>query len=113
MRRLKRFTNNTYKFNIIWQSRKFKTLFKLKDKIQHKANVIYRGTSNANSEISYIGETKQIAEARWKQHENPSHDSAPSKYLIENADDSFTWEILCRASDSNFKRKIHEAYLQI
>ena len=45
----------------------------------YKANVIYRGTSISNPEITYKGESKLNAEIRWKQH--PTHDSAPSKHL--------------------------------
>ena len=66
----------------------------MKDQIKH--NVIYRGTSIKNPEVSYVGETKQIAEARWEQHENPCHDSAP-------------WEVLSGSSANWLKRRIHEA----
>ena len=82
--KLKAFTGNQFSFCIIWQSKKIKTLFKVKDPVIHKANVIYRGTSNINPDITYIGETKQVAEKRWQQHEDPSHDSAPSKHLTNN-----------------------------
>ena len=93
----------------MWQSRKIKTLFKIKDDIKHKANVIYKGTSTNNPEETYIGETKLIAEERWKQHENPNHDSAPSKYLRENTNDTLCWVILSISSSNEQKRKIHEA----
>ena len=109
LEKLKEFTDKDIAFGIIWQSRKIKTLFQVKDKIRHKANVIYKGTSNTNPEISYIGETKLVAQVRWKQHENPNHDSAPSKYLTQHIEDSFTWEILSSSSVSGYKRKIHEA----
>ena len=107
--KLKAFTGNQFRFSIIWQSKKIKTLFKVKDPVIHKANLIYRGTSNINPEITYIGETKQIAEKRWQQHEDPSHDSAPSKHLTNNTEDKFTWEILSGSSSNWFKRRIHEA----
>ena len=81
----------------------------MKDPVKHKANVIYRGTSEENPEISYVGETKLIAEARWNQHENPSHDSAPSKYLTNHTEDTLSWEILTGSSTNWLKRKIHEA----
>ena len=55
------------------------TLFMINDVIKHKANAIYQETSKNKLEISYIGITNLIAEERWKQHEDLSHDSAPSK----------------------------------
>ncbi len=58
---------------------------------------------------SYIGETKQIAEERWKQHENPAHDSAPLKYLQENPNNHFSWEVLSTSLSNLLKRQIHEA----
>ena len=107
--KLRQFTNNKFNFRILWQSRKVKTLFKIKDDIKHKAKVIYKGTSNINPSISYIGETAQIAKQRWNQHEDPKHLSAPSKYLKEHENDTFTWEVLTTSSDNWRKRKIHEA----
>ena len=109
LEKLKKFTGQDFTFTILWQSKKIKTLFKVKDPIKHKSNVIYKGTSSNDAEVSYIGETKLIAQSRWNQHENPSHDSAPSKYLTEHTDDTFTWEILSGSSTNAFKRKIHEA----
>ena len=81
----------------------------MKDQIKHRANVIYRGTSIKNPEVSYVGETKLVAEARWEQHENPCHDSAPSKYLQNNTEDKLTWEVLSGSSANWLKRRIHEA----
>ena len=107
--KIREFTQNKLRFNILWQSKKIKTLFKIKDKITHQANAIYRGTSVTNPEIKYIGETSQITTMRWDQHEDHTHDSAVSKYLRENPDDSFTWEILTTSSANWLKRKIHEA----
>ena len=107
--KLNGFTGKKFKFTIVWQTRKVKTLFNLKDKIKYKANVIYRGTVESKPEISYIGETKLIAETRWGQHENPKHDSAPSQYLRSNVGQKFTWEILTTSSSDCNKRKIQEA----
>ena len=75
----------------------------------HRANVIYRGISQENPGDSYIGETKQIVDERWKQHEDPSHDSAPSRHLREHQTDRFTWSVLTSSSQNWLKRKIHEA----
>ena len=77
--------------------------------MKRKANVIYQGTNKNNPEESYIGETKQIVEERWKQHEDPAHESAPSKHLRNNETDSFTWSVVTLSSQNWLKRKIHEA----
>ena len=60
-------------------------------------------------DTSYIGETKLIVETRWRQHQDPKHDSAPSHYLRENPQQIFNWEILSISSSDTNKRKIHEA----
>ena len=107
--KLKEFTGKNFAFTIVWQTRKIKTLFSIKDKVKHKANVIYKGTSKTKPEVTYIGETVLIAESRWKQHENPNHNSAPSKFLRDNANDQFIWEVICTSTCNHTKRKIHEA----
>lgn len=109
LEKLKEFTGNKFKLGIVWQTKKIKTLCKLKDDVKHKANVIYKGTSIDNPEQSYIGETRLIAEERWTQHEDPNHNSAPSKYLNENPGDRLEWEIISSSSSNAFRRKIHEA----
>ena len=107
--KLQEFTGNDYRFSILWQMRKIKTLFKLKDEVLHKADVVYRGTSANNPEESYVGETSLISTSRFEQHEDPSHNSAPSKFLQENPGDRFQWEVLSTSSSNWLKRKIHEA----
>ena len=109
LNKIKELTQNKLRFNILWQSKKLKTLFKVKDKIVHQANAIYKGTSVGNPDVTYIGETSQITTLRWNQHEDPTHDSAVANYLRENPEDSFTWEILTTSSANWLKRKIHEA----
>ena len=109
LKRLHEFTENKFTFMIIWQSRKIKTLFPLKDKVKYKANVIYIGTVATALDQTYIGETKLIAEKRWEQHEDPNHESAPSKYLEENPGVRFTWKIIGMSFADTNKRKIHEA----
>ena len=74
MDKLKSFTGNDFKFPIIWQSKKVKTLFKLKDPIVHRANVIiiYRGTSTSNPDVTYTGETILIADFEKRTFKNIS-----------------------------------------
>lgn len=109
LRTLNRYTNNYYKFTIVWQTRKLRTLFKLKDKTNIQACVIYQGTCDNNQDIQYIGETKLISVIRWNQHDDPKHDSNPAKYLKNNPTHAFSWKVLCKSSTNTNKRKIHEA----
>ena len=62
--KLEKFTNNKIKFICHWKTRKLKSLFRLKDKIKHKENILYKGTCSCNE--YYIGETKRNAEITWK-----------------------------------------------
>ena len=41
-------------------------MFPLKDRLKHKANIVYRGACSCND--SCIGETECNAEVRWKEH---------------------------------------------
>ena len=107
--KLQQFTGKNYNFRFLWQMRKIKTLFKIKDAVKHRSNVIYKGTSVNDPQVTYIGETSQIARLRWNQHEDPKHNSAPSKHLQEHKDDQFKWEVLTTSSPNWLKRKIHEA----
>ena len=60
--RIYKFTNNKFNIKIIWQTRKIRSLFKLKDKVKHISVVIYKGTCNCIEE--YCGVTDRIAEIR-------------------------------------------------
>ena len=57
--KLEEFTNNKVKFIYHWKTRKLKSLFPLKDRIKHKANIVYKGVCSWKE--SYIGETKRNA----------------------------------------------------
>ena len=103
------FTNNSFKICVVWQTRKVRTLFKLKDRSKYRSCVIYQGTSNDDNNIKYIGETKFITTHRWEQHNDPTHESRPAKYLRDHPEDSFNWEVLAMTTKNTNKRKIHEA----
>ena len=102
------YTKNKYTFCIIWNTKKIKTLFPLKDRISSKAVVIYDGICTCNER--YIGETKLNDENRWKQHNNIQHNSNPAKHLKSNPSHKFTWKVLCTAPSNDNKRKILEAF---
>ena len=84
-------------------------MFQLKDKTKYRSSVVYLGVCETRKEVSYIGETKQIADLRWKQHNDPNHDSEPAKYISEHPSRKLTWKVLAMSSKNTVKRKIHEA----
>ena len=101
-------TDNKFEIKIKWQTKKIRTLFKLKDPNPYPACVIYEGTCNWGE--SYIGETERNAVTRWEEHKNTKRNSEPAKHLKQNPNHAFHWKILCRASKFTRDRKNLEAY---
>ena len=94
--------------NYTWKTTKLRSLFRMKDKVRHSSNVIYKGECSCKA--VYIGETTRNAETRWKERNSDSERSKPSKHLNENPDHSFTWKVIRKAPSFARKRKILEAY---
>ena len=105
---LEQYINHKFKFIVIWETRNIRSLFPLKDRVNHKSCVIYHGI--CTSGIAYTGETDRLATTRWKEHDNPIKPSEPSKHLSSYPDHKFTWNIISSAPHSTIKRKILEAY---
>ena len=106
--KLEFYTNDKVKFNIIWATRKIKSLFNVKDNVKHLSCVIYQGICNCGN--NYIGETIRNAVTRIDEHEQPNGKSEPSKHTKSNTGHKFNWMILLRAPSHRLKRKILEAY---
>ena len=53
--KLEFYTNGKVKFNIIWSTRKIKSLFKIKDNVKHLSCVVYHRICSCGN--NYIGET--------------------------------------------------------
>lgn len=107
---LKRFhtlTGNKFELRIKWQTKKVRTLFRLKDHNPYPACVIYEGKCVCGE--NYIGETERNAETRWAEHNNPKRCSEPAKHLNRNPGHKFDWKILCRAPKIDKDRKNLEA----
>ena len=107
MSKLNEFTNDKYKAVIIWQTKKIRSLFSVKDKIKHTSNVIYEGTCTCRKK--HIGETDRNNGIRWTEHNNPNHNSDPAKHIKENIDHIFEWKVFRNANTKKDKRKILEA----
>ena len=106
--KLNEFTNNKLQIVYMRKTTKLRSLFRLKDKITHVSNVIYKGECSCRD--TYIGETKRNAVIRWKEHNRNNQKSEPSKHLVQNPDHEFNWSILTRAPQDNRKQVILEAY---
>ena len=68
MNKLEIFTNYRVKFNIVWNTRKMKSLFNYKYKKSHYSCIIYRGICSCRAD--YIIETVRNAQLRWNKNEN-------------------------------------------
>ena len=107
--KLEEFTNTKVQFIYHWKSRKLKSLFPLKDRIKHKANIVYKGICSCKE--SYIGETKRNAEIRWKEHcSNNDKKSEVAEHLLTNPGHTINWQVITSAPHQRNKRKILEAY---
>ena len=107
--KLEEFTNYKVKFIYHWKTRKLKSLFPLKDRIKHKANIIYKGICSCKE--SYIGETKRNAEIRWKEQcSNNDKKSEVAEHLLTNPEHTINWHVITSALHQRNKRKILEAY---
>ena len=83
-------------------------MFTLKDRIKHKANIVYKKTCSCNE--SYIGETKRNAEIRWKEHcSNTDKKREIAKHLLKNPGHTIDWQVITSAPHQRNKQKILEA----
>ena len=111
LQKLDEYTNNRYNFKIIWITRNIRSLFPLKDRVEHMSCVIYQGTCSCGE--SYIGETVRITDIRWKEHTNPAPSAKltdPAKHVLANPTHTFRWTVLTHAPQQSSKRLILEAY---
>ena len=108
IKKLNKFTNNTFDVRIKWLTQKVKNLFRVKDKSLHQACKIYKGICSCGE--SYIGEAVRNVEVCWGEHNNPTKVSNPSKHIKDNVDHVFHYSGLPRAPTNTFQRKVLEAY---
>ena len=110
--RLRVFTQNKHQFVVIWKTRKIRSLFPLKDKIDNNlvSDVIYEGLCLCKE--NYIGETNRNSIVRWNEHEDIKKTSEPAKHLKAHQTHShkFEWSRICKASGNKIKRKILETF---
>ena len=97
-----------FKFQIVWETRKIRSLFPLKDRVNHKSCVIYEGICSCGDK--YIGQTNRKAENRFSEHDDPTENSEPAKHLLQNEGHVFDWTIATSAPRNLLRRRILEAY---
>ena len=103
------FTNDKCKFNIVWSTRKSRSLFQIKDNAKHYSCIIYEG--NCSCGESYVGESVRNNVLRWAEHEDPHKQSEPLKYLKYFPDHQFEWKVLTKALEYMRKSKILQEFL--
>ena len=111
LKKLNEYTGDKYNFKIIWNTRNIRSLFPLKDRVDHISCVVYEGTCSCGE--VYIGETVRISDIRWKEHTCPAPSATltdPARHVLENPGHSFSWKVLTRAPQQKLKRLILEAY---
>ena len=107
--KLNYFTENKYKYFIIWQTRKIRSLFPLKDKKLHRSDVIYEGMCEC--EEFYIGETERNDNIRFKEHGDIRRNSAPANHIATSfGQHTFTWRIIRNAPKNRDLREIIESF---
>lgn len=76
------------KFKLLWPTGQVKTLFSLKNKVQHTAKVVYLGKC-PSFKVGYVGEPCRNFKTRLLEHENPNHNSEPANRIALNKERSF------------------------
>ena len=107
LQKLYSFIGDSHNISIIWNTRKIRSLFPLKDKNIHPCCVIYEGLCSCGKR--YMGETDRCIHLRIEEHENIRKNSEPAKHLKANSGHSFTWKVISSAPIFQAKRKILEA----
>ena len=77
--KLEFYTNGKVKFNIIWATRKIKSLFKIKDSVKHLSCVVYHGIFSYGN--NYTGKTIRNVVTRIDEHKQLNGKWEPSKHL--------------------------------
>ncbi|XP_066934351.1 uncharacterized protein [Clytia hemisphaerica] len=109
MSKFHEFTKNKYMIIIKWNTKKVKSLFKLKSKNPHPSCKIYVGECSCGE--TYIGETARNVEVRWSEHNSLKGNSEPAKHLESNDNSHvFNWKVLISAPLKSKERKNLEAF---
>ena len=101
--KLEYYSNVKVKLNIIWVTKKIKSLFKIKDNVKYLGCVIYQEICSCGN--NYVGETMGNATARIDEHEQSNGKSEPSKHLKNNPGHKIQLDNIIESTLPPFKRK--------
>lgn len=96
------------KFSIVWTTKKFKSLFRIKDNVNHLSCIIHK--ENCSRGSKYIGEIFRNSRTRFSDHKKLSGISEPLKHVKNNTEFEFSWKVTLRGLSSCFHREILESY---
>ena len=102
------FTNSKCKFNIAWNTKNIRSLFKIKDNVKHYSCIFYEG--NCWCGENYVGESVRNVVLRWTEHEDPNKQSEPARHLKYFPDHQLEWKALTSTPEYTRKRKTFEAF---
>ena len=95
----------------MWKTRNIRSFFPLKDKINYKSRVIYKGVYSCGSH--YIGETICNVEVRGNAY-NPTKNSKPSKHLQNNINHCFAWAAISNApKNAETRNSLKASYITL
>ena len=112
LRTLSYFIQDRFKLKMLWSTRQVKTLFYLKDKLEHAANVVYFDTY-LSCKADNVGQTCRNFDIRQSQRENSNHNSEPAQHIARNKEHSFQWMILNTAKQWKLRKAKELSALQI
>ena len=92
---------------MLWSSRNIKSLFPIKDRVEHLFCVIYEGKCLCGRR--YLGETIRNSDIPWSKLESTTDKSEPAKHFADSKSHMFTREVLASGPLHFLKNKILEA----
>ena len=95
LKKLHKFTKNSFRMVITWKTRNIPCLFPLEIKTFTNRLLSMREVFSCGS--GCIGETKRNAKVRWNEYNNLTKSTEPSKHLRSNINHYFTWAVISNA----------------
>ena len=96
---MKAFTKEKYDSRIVWETKKVRQLFPLKEQVPYPS--CKSMTESILYKKNYIGKTKKNVITHWNDHENLNKHSEPTKHLFQHPDHVFQWKVLVSGPMNN------------
>ena len=101
-------TGDKYDIAVKWLTKKFKSLFPLKDRNFYPSCKIYKDISSCGE--TYVGKTIRNVDERWSKHNSADNKSELIKHLSDHEELFFLWSILLAAPKDGRTGKNAEAF---